>query len=85
MRSVAIGRVLLTIAIIASSAEDVYSDDPLDFFERQVRPLLVAKCWECHGDEAPEGGLRLTTRQHVLKGGQSGPSARRGTAIPAAG
>ncbi len=53
----------------------VRSDEADDFFERQVRPLLTAKCTECHGEEDPEGGLRLTTLAHVLKGGKSGPVA----------
>jgi len=46
-----------------------------EFFEKSVRPILVAKCLECHGDEAPEAKLRLTSRRHILKGGLSGPAA----------
>jgi len=46
-----------------------------DFFEQRVRPVLVAKCFECHGDEEPEGGLRLTSRSRILLGGKSGPAA----------
>ena len=50
-------------------------DEADDFFESQVRPLLTAKCAECHGEADPEGHLRLTSRAHVLKGGKSGPAA----------
>ncbi len=50
-------------------------NDSDDFFERQVRPLLTAQCAQCHGEEDPEGGLRLTTLANVLKGGKSGPAA----------
>ncbi|MBI3466344.1 MAG: PSD1 domain-containing protein, partial [Planctomycetes bacterium] len=32
-------------------------------------------CLECHGDEEPEAGLRLTSRAHILSGGKSGPAA----------
>ena len=48
----------------------------LDFFEKQVRPLLVRQCYECHGpdSEQGEGGLRLDTRAAILRGGQSGPA-----------
>ena len=46
-----------------------------EFFETQVRPLLVAKCGECHGASGKvKGGLRLTSREAVLKGGDSGPA-----------
>ncbi len=46
------------------------------FFETDVRPLLVERCWPCHGDtKAPKGGLRLTSRVNVLRGGDSGPAA----------
>src|SRR3954469_6546599 len=46
------------------------------FFEAKVRPILVARCLECHGEAGkPKGGLRLTSREAVLAGGDSGPSA----------
>ncbi len=41
-----------------------------------MRPLLVEKCWSCHGNgEKNKGGLRLTSRANILKGGDSGPAA----------
>jgi mono/diheme cytochrome c family protein len=46
-----------------------------EFFEKEVRPLLVEHCQKCHGDKKPKGGLRLTSRDAVLKGGESGPAA----------
>ena len=46
-----------------------------EFFEKEVRPLLAEKCWPCHGDtKRPKGGLRLTSRPSLLKGGESGPA-----------
>ena len=27
-----------------------------EFFEKSVRPLLVEKCWPCHGDGGPAQG-----------------------------
>ncbi len=45
------------------------------FFEAKVRPLLIAKCHECHGSEKPKAGLRLDSRDAVLTGGESGPAA----------
>ena len=46
------------------------------FFEAEIRPLLIARCFQCHGDvKEPKGGLSLTSREAVLKGGESGPAA----------
>jgi len=45
----------------------------LEFFEAKVRPLLVNSCFDCHtADE--KGGLRLDSRESMLKGGDSGPA-----------
>jgi mono/diheme cytochrome c family protein len=46
----------------------------VEFFEKEVRPLLVEKCAKCHGDSKPKGGLKLTSRAHVLAGGDSVPA-----------
>jgi hypothetical protein len=46
-----------------------------EFFEKEVRPLLSEHCWKCHGDTKPKGGLRLTSRESVLKGGDTGAAA----------
>ena len=43
-----------------------------DFFEKAVRPVLLAKCVECHGPDTQEAGLRLDSRNHLLQGGASG-------------
>ncbi len=42
-------------------------------FERDVRPILKAHCWHCHGEE-PElkGGLDARLVRSILKGGDSG-------------
>ena len=49
----------------------------LEFFEKEVRPVLVGRCYECHAAESKKvrGGLRLDTREGVLKGGESGAVA----------
>jgi mono/diheme cytochrome c family protein len=45
----------------------------MEFFEARVRPLLVNSCFDCHtADE--KGGLRLDSRESILKGGDSGPA-----------
>jgi hypothetical protein len=46
------------------------------FFEGRIRPVLVEHCYACHDGEAGElqGGLSLSTRADLLRGGDSGPA-----------
>ena len=44
----------------------------------RVRALLETRCVSCHGPEKQKGGLRLDSREAVLKGGESGPGAAPG-------
>ena len=55
-------------------------DDDNDFFETRIRPLIADNCLECHGNDSPEGELRLTSRASILRGGTSGPAAVPGNA-----
>jgi hypothetical protein len=50
-------------------------------FEREVGPLLVARCLKCHSGKSPKGELDLTTRAGLLKGGQTGPVVTPGKSI----
>jgi hypothetical protein len=43
-----------------------------DFFENNVRPILVNNCSGCH-IESVSGGLKLDSREALLKGGDMGP------------
>ncbi|HYP15482.1 MAG TPA: DUF1549 domain-containing protein [Bryobacteraceae bacterium] len=59
---------LLLVASIGASA------DPAEDFETRVRPLLAKNCLVCHRQTAL-GGLRLDSREAILKGGNSGAAA----------
>jgi hypothetical protein len=50
--------------------------DGAKFFEKDVQPILQAQCISCHGggEKKPKGGLALTSRAALLKGGASGPA-----------
>jgi hypothetical protein len=52
------------------------STDGIEFFEKHIRPVLVKHCYKCHSAEAKtlEAGLRLDSREGMLKGGDSGPA-----------
>jgi Protein of unknown function (DUF1553)/Protein of unknown function (DUF1549)/Planctomycete cytochrome C len=44
------------------------------FFEKQVRPLFIKRCYQCHSSQAKvlKGGLHLDSRGGWMKGGDSG-------------
>ena len=46
---------------------------PREFFVARVQPVLQNKCLGCHASE-PQGGLRMDSRDALLKGGNSGPA-----------
>ena len=45
-----------------------------DFFESRVRPVLMTKCAPCHGSISSASGLRVDSRDALLKGGVRGPA-----------
>jgi len=44
----------------------------LEFFEKEVRPVLVENCYKCHGEKKQKASLRLDARDFVLKGDEVG-------------
>ena len=63
---------MLLIAPAFPGRADTLPAEGLAFFESKVRPLLIAQCYSCHGDKAVQGGLRLDSREALLKGGEHG-------------
>jgi mono/diheme cytochrome c family protein len=45
----------------------------VELFESRIRPLLIDNCFSCHTDDE-KGGLRLDSRERMLKGGETGPA-----------
>ena len=45
------------------------------FFRERIEPVLVTHCYECHSSRAEDlqAGLRLDSREGLLRGGDSGP------------
>lgn len=52
-----------------------------DFFESRIRPVLIQRCFECHGRDSAKGGLRVDSREALLKGGQSGAAVVAGKSV----
>ncbi len=42
-------------------------------YVKDIKPLLDKNCYECHGGEKQQAGLRLDLRQNALRGGDYGP------------
>ncbi len=61
-------------------ADESSQSADFELFETKIRPLLAARCYECHSARAEKlkGGLRLDTRDALRKGGDSGPAVAPG-------
>ena len=57
-----------------SADEAKPSPEALEYFEKHVRPLLATHCYECHGEQKQRGGLRVDSREFLLKGTDNGPA-----------
>ena len=64
------------VALVVSKPLTAAEPAGLEFFEQKIRPLLAERCHGCHSSQTPEpkGGLRVDTRDGLLKGGDSGPA-----------
>ena len=62
-------------ALVAEAQIEHKSIPPeqLEFFEKNIRPVLVQHCYECHSEEKgkSKGELTLDTRDGIRAGGGS--------------
>ena len=61
--------VLLTVAARAA--------EPVDYL-KDIKPVLAAHCYNCHGASQQKAGLRLDTATLALTGGRTGPALKPG-------
>jgi hypothetical protein len=67
-------RAALAVLLVAASVGRGFAQTAgEELFEKHVRPVLVERCLACHAADKAKGGLRLDTRQNLLKGGDGGP------------
>ncbi len=66
--------ILLCLALAADEPVQVATPtvEQLRFFETNVRPVLVEHCQKCHGEKKQWGGLRLDSREALMRGGDAG-------------
>lgn len=41
-------------------------------FETEIKPIIQAACFKCHGGEKVKGKLKLDTKSNAMKGGENG-------------
>ena len=73
--------VWLSAALFAAGPVSAWAaDEPkpdaksIEFFEKQVRPMLAGRCVSCHGPAQQFSSLRVDSREALLKGGNRGPA-----------
>ena len=71
----------LALSLLASTAafaagEAAPTKEGLEFFEKNIRPILIDRCYECHSaaKNSSKGGLILDSHDGMIKGGDEGPS-----------
>jgi len=62
---------LLTMLLISYASTRAGAGDAVDY-ARDIKPILKAKCYSCHGALKQEGNLRLDTVPLMKTGGDSG-------------
>ncbi len=68
-------RIPVSVFLMLTALSSIASADEELLFERQIRPLLKARCFSCHGEgEELAGQLDVRLVKSLLTGGDSGPS-----------
>ena len=72
-------RLLAALAAIAfsyapahSAPASQFSAEAVRFFESSIRPVLHARCAQCHNDRVRTSGLSVGSRESLLEGGNRG-------------
>lgn len=62
--------------MVSSLAQESLSSTHVDsiFYKEKIKPILTRNCVGCHNSKITHGGLNLTIREGLLKGGESGPA-----------
>src|SRR5262249_22048181 len=62
---------LLLITGLCLAAAPATAQEPIPgavtFFETKIRPVLVGRCFKCHGAQKATNGLRVDSRKALLK------------------
>jgi len=79
MRVVVLARLIVVTCVSSLAAAAAPPPEKTPEFTPEIRSLLQAKCWACHGENSPQAGLSLRAPGLILKGGKSGPAVKPGS------
>jgi len=60
------------VLLVLTGIGRAVADEPIDY-ARQVKPILHAHCFSCHGALQQKSQLRLDAASLIMRGGESGP------------
>src|SRR4051812_17843264 len=63
----------LALAATTTAALAKGTPEQIEFFEKNVRPVLVEQCYSCHGPDKQKAELRVDSLSALLKGSDGGP------------
>ena len=79
--SLCLGAVLMAVSNSGRAAEAdraavKFSREQIEFYEKQVQPILTENCFKCHSHQAEKikGSFVLDSRDGLLEGGDTGPA-----------
>ena len=67
----------LLLGGVVAAAPALFAENPpqpefapaqIEFFEKNVRPILAETCYKCHEGHTAKNGLQLTSRESILRG-----------------
>src|SRR5262249_37745137 len=71
---------MLVLGIFCTAAVPTRADDTVDF-NRDIKPVFASRCYECHGPDKQESGLRLDNGASTATGGNSGAALVAGKSV----
>src|SRR5262249_9871175 len=57
----------ILFALLAAASLLAQSAEQVEFFEKEIRPVLATKCYACHGPNAQMGGLNFSKPADLTK------------------
>ena len=62
-------------AVLSLASGSLAAQEPsAPLFETEIAPILQERCVACHGEDSPQAGLDISSKQSLLAGGVSGPA-----------